>query len=334
MRFCMRLYRWRGIYYVEINGKRRSLRTRNAEEARRLFNQIKRQWLAGKLHNLTGKCKVTLGKYRDEFVKWSEEVQPTNTFKANRLALNKLIHYAGETITLDRVSKRHLDQMAADCKARNLSVATINNYIRHARASLNKAVEWGHLTSNPLAGAKEIPTDRRPPGYLDQAGAVHFLKSIKDVAIRRFAAALIATGRRRSELFNLMWEELDLKHNRYFVRNSKDHLSRWYPMNSMFRTVLESIGVGKGRVFATWRHPDTLTKLIKQALIDAGYPHLRLHDLRHTFASLKAMEGLSLKEIGELLGHSEMKTTQIYAHLTDDHLADIAEIKLGPIDLG
>jgi site-specific recombinase XerD len=329
----MRLYQWRGIFYVEVGGKRRSLRTRDRATARRLFNQIKREYLAGKIHHLIGKCTVTLGQYHDEFLKWAEDVQPRKTFKANRLALNKLVHYAGEKIVLDRISRKHLDQMVADHKAKGLSVATINNYIRHARASLNKAVEWGYIQTNPLAGAKEFRAEKRPPGFLDRQEAVRFLASIKDVDLRRFAAALIATGRRRSELFRLEWQDVDLAQRRYSIRKAKNHLSRWYPLNSMFRAILMAIGPGQGRVFGRWKHPDTVSHLIKQAFKNAGYAHLSCHSLRHSYASIKIMEGQDLKTVQELLGHTDIKTTQIYAHLTEHHLAEAAEINLGPVDL-
>jgi len=329
----MRFYTHRGIYYVEVNGKRRSLRTRDKATARRLFNQIKREYLAGKVHQLIGKCTVSLGQYRDEFLKWAEDVQPEKTFKANRLALHKLVHYAGQKIVLDRISRKHLDQMVADCKVQGLSVATINNYVRHARASLNKAVEWGYIQSNPLSGAKELRAERRPSGFLNREGAVRFLASIKDVDLRRFAAALIATGRRRSELFGLGWEDVDLENRRYFIRKAKNHLSRWYPLNSMFQAILMAMGPGQGRVFGRWKHPDTVSHLIKEALSNAGHENLSCHSLRHTYASLKIMEGQDLKTVQELLGHTDIKTTQIYAHLTEHHLAEAAEINLGPVDL-
>lgn len=334
MKFSMRLFQHRGIYYVEVNGKRRSLRTRDRVTARRLFNQIKRNYLAGKVHELTGRCSVMLGQYRDEFLEWSEKVHPRSTYRANRLALNKLIHQAGEKTTLDKISKKHLDAMVAEALSNGLSPTSANNYLRHARASLNKAVEWGYVSRNPLAGAKELPKEKKHPAFLDRKEAVLFLKSIKDVDLRRIAVAYVATGRRRSELLALQWKDVDLKTRQYFIRKSKNHLNRWYPINEMFRTVLLAIGSKEeGRVFDRWSHPDTISKNIKKTLTDFGHGDLTLHSLRHTFASLQVMQGRDLKTVQELLGHTEIKTTQIYAHLTDTHLARAAEIKLGPVDL-
>ena len=334
MRLIMTLFRHRGIYYVRIHGKRRSLRTRDKALAHRLFNQIKREYLQGKVHQLIGKCTVTLGEYKKEFLNWSAQVQPDKTYKANRLALNKLTHYAGEKITLDRLSAKHIDMMVADCKAKGLSINTINNYIRHARTSLNKAVDWGYIQENPLRRVKELPKLKKPPAFLKPHEISKFLATIKDIDLRRLTVAYLATGRRRSELIALQWEDIELENGRYFVRKSKNHLSKWYPINSMFRAVLLSIkGNREGRVFKRWTHPDTVTHLIKKALKKAGYGHIRLHDLRHTFATLKVMAGIDLRTLQELLGHTEFKTTEIYAHVVDEHLAEAAEINLGPVDL-
>ena len=102
----------------------------------------------------------------------------------------------------------------------------------------------------------------------------------------------------------------------------------------MFRAVLNSIGPGEGRVFSRWKHPDVISHIVKKALQDAGYGHMRLHDLRHTFASLQVMAGKDLRTVQELLGHTEQKTTLIYAHLSEDYMKEASEINLGPVDLG
>ncbi len=334
MKIYMRLFKHRDYWYIEINGKRRSLRTKDKNEAKRLYNQIRREWLAGKLAHLTGECRKTLGEYITEFLAWAEKVQAHSTFRANRLALKKLTHYAGPATRLDRVSRKHLDQMVADCKAKGLSVASINNYIRHARAALNKAVEWGYIRSNPLAGVKELPREKRPPEFIPREVITKFLAGIEDIDRRRLITAYLATGRRRAELLALDWQDIDLKSGKYLIRRSKAHLSRWYPINNMFRTVLLSIGEKKeGRVFDRWKHPDTLSKIVKDELRKAGLGHLHLHHLRHTFASLKVMEGTPLRTLQELLGHTEYRTTEIYAHIGDDYLKKASEINLGPVDL-
>jgi integrase len=335
MKLAMRLFQHRGIWYVETNGKRRSLKTRDKAEARRIYAQVKKEWLAGKLAYLTGQCHKTIGDYREEFLAWSEKVQPRSTFRANRLALGKLIHFTGERLMLDRITRKHLDQMIADCRAKNLSTASINIYIRHARAVLNKAVDWEYVQRNPLAGVKQVPVERAIPVYLRKDEAARFMAGIADVDLRRLVTAYLVTGRRRRELLELRWEDIDWDRGSYLVRHPKRGQARWYPVNAMFRAVLAAIGVkDAGPVFTRWRYPDTISKLVKTELTKAGLGHMHLHHLRHTYASLKIMDGTPLKVLQELLGHSEYRTTEIYAHIADDHLAEAAEINLGPVDLG
>ena len=333
MLFAMRLYDQRGIYYVEFDGgRRRSLKTRDKAEAKRIFAQIKKEWLAGKLAHLTGQCQKTLGEFSDEYLKWAEPVQPRSTFRANRLALDKLRHYAGDSCALDRISRKHIDQMLSDGRRAKLSVASLNNYTRHARAVFNKAVEWGYIQFNPLKDAKEQRLPSRPPEFLSLKDAQALIASIKDIDLRRIVVAYLATGRRRSELINLRWEDVDLENGRYRIIG-KGNRTQWHPINGMFSAVLSSIGRGNERVFARWKHPDTLSHYVKRCLLESGYGNLHLHHLRHTFASLKAMEGATIQEIQALLGHKDIKATMIYSHLSDEHIRKVAEVNLGPVDL-
>lgn len=336
----MRLYQRKmpdgtlGNFYVEFdNNARRSLKTKDKVKARRMFRQIRNEYLKGKVAQLTGACRKNIGDYRDEFLKWSEGLQPYSTFRANRLALKKLIKQTGEKLPLDQITIKHIDYMVKAEFEKGLSKRSINNYVRHARASLNKAVEWEYVKVNPLRNAKEIKTDPKEPVFLEKPEIPKFIASINDIDLRRIVVAYIATGRRRSELLHLIWEDVDFKRKKYTVI-VKGGKRQTYHINMIFMSVLLSIGPKeKGRVFDRWNHPDTLSHYVKEALIAAGHPSLTLHSLRHTFASLKAMEGRTLKEIQELLGHSEQRVTEIYAHLTEDHLADISEVNIGPVDL-
>jgi len=339
MKMGMRLYKRYNkkgkflSWYAELErGKPKSLKTKDEKEARRLYNRLKRAYLNRKIEVLTGVCSKSLGGYYDEFISWSEKVLPRSTFRANRLALDKLIHHAGGSIKLDRLSLRHIDLMIAEEKSKNLSPASINNYIRHAKASLNKAIEWQYVKANPLAEVKQISEPERLPRFMRKSDIPRFLASINDVNLRRLVVAYIATGRRRSELLNLRWKEVDLKKRRYIVRGKRNRI-KTFPINRLFYTVLVSINKGGDRVFYHWKHPDTVSHLIKKVMVDAGFDNLNLHALRHTYASMKASEGKTLRQIQELLGHKDIKATQIYTHFTEDDLAEISEVEIGPVEI-
>lgn len=343
MKIGMRLWRKpSGMYYVEFGrGRHRSLKTKVEREAVATFNAMVKAAAKGKLADITGECTVTLGDFYDEFVPWAEDAQEKATFRANKLALEKLIHHAGRTCKLDRISPRHIDLMRAEAKKKGLRPASISCYVRHARAALNKALEWDYVKVNPLARAKEEPKEKRPPAFIHPTDVMKFLGQIADVDRRRLLTAYIFTGRRRVELLSLRWKHVDLEAGEYLVEKSKAHLSKWYSMHPMFKAVLQSMlptGQAPGanaRVFSRWEHPDTISDIAKEELRSGGYPNLTLHKLRHTFAVLLKEGGIDDATIGDLLGHTDRRAVEIYAHVTNTRqVAALKVIRGGPIDLG
>ena len=330
-----RPFRRGSTWYCEIDRKRVSLRTDDRDAALTLFSKIRKQYLAGKLARIGGECTTSLADFRVQYVEWAEHAQERSTFRANRLALDKLVESCGPSTFLDRVGRKALDDLVSRCRKAGLSTASINVYVRHARVVMDKAKQWGLITENPLAGFKELRKEERPPTFLAKAAAGRVLAKTEDLHLRRIIAAYLATGRRRAELLSLDWRDVDLENGKYLVRRSKTHLSKWYPINDAFRAVLAAIcPQDSGRVFSSWVHPDTISHKVKAVLRAAGHGNVRLHDLRHSFAVNFLEAGGSLRTLQDLLGHTEYRTTEIYAHLTEDHLQQEANrVVLGPVEL-
>lgn len=313
-------------YYYEVDRKRLSLGTSNKEEATRLFNAIKREYLAGRVTQITGDCSKRLGDFADEYLAWAEQVQPKQTFRANKKALGKLVEVEGRSVRLDRVTIKALDRIKA--KNNHYKATSLNVYIRHLKSIFNKCVDWGYLKASPFRGAKQVTEEKRPPSFLALDDVRQLLSQADDDDARAMITAYLCTGRRRSELVALSWADIDLEGRRYFVRQQKVHLSRWFPANDGFLAVLQSIPKGErqGFVFKRWRHPDTITHIVKKTLRAAGLNHHKLHDLRHSFAVLFIEAGGGLRTLQELLGHSQYRTTEIYANISGDHLQDAANL--------
>ena len=329
----------RPFYHYEIDRKRRSLKTADKAEAMRLFNAIKQLYVNGKISRLTGEtAKISLGEFAEEFLNWSEQAQPKSTYNVNRHALNALMAVEGKSIRLDRITPKSIDKMIANMssgktvhgriKKRN-SRETINCYIRTLKSVFQKAKEWEYYRSSPFLSVKQLPKEFKPPNYLEQKNVGDYLGSIKDKGLCLFVTALLATGRRRCELLYLDWADVDMERRRYYVRQQKTHLERWFPMSDDFVAVLQEIGPQEeGKVFRLG-HPDTVSKKVKQTLIDAGFPNHKLHDLRHSFAVLFIQAEGGLRTLQELLGHTQIQTTEIYAHVADDHLTEaVNRVKL------
>jgi integrase len=314
-------------YYYEIDRKRRSLHTTDKAEATRLFNAIKREYLAGRITQITGDCSKSLGDFADEYLAWAVQVQPKQTYAANKKSLAKLTAIEGRSVRLDRLSHKAADKLKAQC-AGKYKPASINLFIRHLKSVLNKAFEWGYLKANPFRGVKQVPLERRPPRFLELPDVERLLASTTDPDARALVAAYICTGRRRTELVALDWSDVDIPGRRYFVRQQKTHLSDWFPANDAFMAVLEAIPEQErvGPVFKRWRHPDTVTHLVKESLRKAGLSSFHLHDLRHSFAVLFIEAGGGLRVLQSLLGHQQYSTTEIYAHVSGSHLHDAVNL--------
>lgn len=134
----------------------------------------------------------------------------------------------------------------------------------------------------------------------------------------------IHTGCRRSELVRLTWGDIEKVNGRYIIaiKKTKTRKPRTVKANAEVVRILDSMKRGKANnyVFPRWRTPDAITRLFGRYVKDSGIP--RLHDLRHTTASHLVMAGVPLKSVAKILGHSRTTTTDIYAHLAEDHIED------------
>lgn len=139
---------------------------------------------------------------------------------------------------------------------------------------------------------------------------------------------LIFTGCRSSEILGLRWEHVDQQRNLLRLPDSKTG-ARIVPLNAPALAVLSQLETnGFPWVLPGRRHRSHLVNLSKpwDSIRKLARLHgLRLHDLRHSFASVGASSGLGLPIIGKLLGHTQAATTQRYAHLADGPLRKASE---------
>jgi integrase len=153
---------------------------------------------------------------------------------------------------------------------------------------------------------------------LDRLGAEQGAHLYALAAIR----LLLLTGARRSEILTLRWQEVDLSRRRLLLHDSKTgpkviHLNDGaVAVLSALPRVRDNPYVIVGHVTGT--HLVNIHKTWDLVRTLAGLEDVRIHDLRHSFASLAAADGASLPMIGKLLGHNQPRTTARYTHLADD----------------
>jgi integrase len=208
---------------------------------------------------------------------------------------------------------------------------TVNRDLITIKAMLNKAVEWGYLDRSPAERIKlfKIRKDERPQ-FLSKEEIERLLHSCTE-GLYPFVYTALNTGMRRSELVYLRWKDIDLDKRKITVHSredwqSKSGKSRSIDINdNLFRFLKEYKHQRSEYVFCTKDgHPlvNNLDRRFRNAAKRAGLDGVSIHTLRHTFASHLIMAGVPLVTVSKLLGHADIKTTMIYAHLSPQHLKD------------
>ena len=151
------------------------------------------------------------------------------------------------------------------------------------------------------------------------------LKALPTDAGRQRLTVLLHTGFRRSELLGLRWKDVDFKAGVLTVPRSKNGDARHVPMTTTVRGILSRLPRQLDPTSLVFPNTEGNRDLrwakiiIPAPLRDAKIADFRFHDLRHTFASRLAMEGVDLLTIKELGGWKSLQMVQRYAHLSPSH---------------
>jgi len=217
----------------------------------------------------------------------------------------------------------------------NRTLALLSKIFSYAADDL----EWIKRSDHPVAGIKRFEEKKRRR-YLShselarlgaslaaaEAGALDRPVLASAIAMIRL---LVITGARHSEILTLRWDEVNFERGCIELSDSKTGEKEIYLPPAALQILSELPKLDGNPFVITGRKPGTHLVNIKNtwALIreHAGMQDVRLHDLRHSFASVGARAGMSLPVIGALLGHRETATTARYAHLSDDPLRTAAD---------
>jgi len=227
---------------------------------------------------------------------------------------------------LNQITRHQVQSFHSALAAEGLAAATANHHIKVLRSSLNLARQWGMLEGeNPAAGIAMLHEDNKIEHYLDDAQLqrlLEVLRTDRNRPVCLVALLLLSVGCRLNEALSGSWDEISIEHRVFTIQatNAKSRKRRSVPLNDSAIEVLNQLGTrdAGGRLFIG-RRGEPLTTIAKQwdrIRKAAGLPHLRLHDLRHSFASFLVNDGRTLYEVQAILGHSTSKVTERYAHLS------------------
>jgi integrase len=198
------------------------------------------------------------------------------------------------------------------------------------------AIRWGLRTDNPCKGIERNQENKRQrylsgPELTRLTGA---LSELPDQGAANAIRLLLLTGARRGELLAARWRDIDLNAGVWTKPASTTKQARLHrvPLSEAAVRLLagmrEQAGGDAEWVFPASRtlgHRTDIREAWEALRAAADIPEVRVHDLRHSYASVLASQGLSLPIIGALLGHASPTTTHRYAHLLDDPLRRATE---------
>jgi len=217
-----------------------------------------------------------------------------------------------------------------------------NRVLGLLKAMFNKAEQWGQLpaNANPASAIKPF-TERKRQRFLSAKEFKTLFETVDELerfkVIGTYQAAAIRllalTGCRLGEILTLEWSSVDFINDRLLLENHKTDRkgAKAIPLNAAAKSILEHLPriednehviVGKNEE----NHLVNMQKPWKRVREAAQLKDVRLHDLRHSFASAAASAGIPLQIIGGMLGHSSPQTTARYAHLSQDPVHQASEV--------
>lgn len=243
-------------------------------------------------------------------------------------ALKHLVNYCNASTTFEQVDvnfvegfKKYLLNTAKTKSGKLLSNNSALSYFNKFRAAINKAYNDGIIDDNPIKkvrGIKQVDTHRE---YLtlDELKAVAKAECRYDVLKRAFLFSCL-TGLRWSDIHKMTWSEVEQHNNgwRIHFTQQKTKGAEYLDVSQQARDYMGEKGESHERVFTGLKYSSYMNVALTQWMLRAGVTKpITFHCGRHTFATIQLTLGTEIYTVSKLLGHSELKTTQIYGKIID-----------------
>jgi len=329
--------------YCVFSDKRRKhwIRIGNVDKktAKQILKRLEIERILGRL-NITDSQKITLFEFIEKYLDYSRVNKSETSYNRECEVIRHFKRFFGNP-TLDKITTERIEEYKSLRVKEGMKPATVNKELAVLRFMLRKAVEWNYLRDNPFKGIKMLKVTKQPVRFLTQE-EIDRLIECASLWLKPILIVLRNTGLRRHELLNLRWKDIDFDNKTILVTSRKTNSFRIIPMNQeLYQTLLwlkdnyplpymdKTIPRQVNQMDYVFCHPNGNTlKEFKRSFYNAcrkagikAYPHL----FRHTFASHLVMNGVDLVSVKELLGHTNITTTMIYAHLSPSYKANTVE---------
>lgn len=218
------------------------------------------------------------------------------------------------------------------------SPSTVVRYLSGLSHAFTVAVnEWGWLEDSPLRKVTKPQEPRGRVRFLDAQERERLLRACQESSnpyLYLVVILAISGGMRYSEIMNLTWSNIDFEKQRIILHETKNGERRVVPLVGLAfdllnkhekKRRLDTILLFPRQKGQKPQKPLILRSSWEKALKQAEISDFKFHDLRHSCASYLAMNGASLAEIAEVLGHKTLSMVKRYAHLSEAHTTGVVE---------
>ena len=322
------------VRHVDTQGRLRREKAGTKSSAIALYRKRKTQSLEGKkLPEKFRRPPVGFAELSRDALAYSKAHK--RTYKEDKKRMERLCSWFGdvaaESIT-PQLIERHLTK---NVEEHDWAASTVNHHRSLLSLTFQLAIRNGKATTNPARATRHRKEDNSRARYLTSDEETRLRKVVTERWPEHLAELDLAlnTGLRRSEMYSVDWDNVDLGRRFLRVVRGKNGEGRYVSLNSVaIRTLTElQKAHATGPVIRNLAGERLCSPRywFDKAIEAAGIEDFNWHDLRHTFASRLAMAGVGIRGIQEALGHKSISMTVRYAHLAPDFMADVVE-KLVP----
>jgi len=336
-------------YYIDDNGKRKAKRKRKSlkitvhkkpktpleKEENKINKQLAERILIKENHDYNNRVNNILDDsrkegffmiYFDNFVRnKGNSISDTQVYHSLR---KQIVGFRGDQMRIQDIDYAYCRDFLSYLQnspskwGKPKSSATINSYYKKFRLCLKEIVREGILPKNPTDDIKVPKPIHKEREFLTKDEVISLIRTdLKYENLKRFFLLSCFTGLRHSDVKRLTWKNVVVEDDRYFLKFtiSKTKEPIKIPLSP---DAVKILGVRRGdddKVISGLVYSGYHNMILKQWAIMAGIKkEITPHIARHTFATLFASQTKDWKSLQYILGHSDIRTTQVYAKLIDE----------------
>ena len=284
--------------------------------------------------------KYTLGdlldRYKSEVLPRKRDKKQTGLIEWWKVQLG---NYKIKDLTPSLIAQ-HRDKLLSQVSNRTSkkrSAATVNRYLGLLSHACTIAIkEWQWMAVNPVVRISKPREAQGRTRFLSDKERERLLvacRSSESIHLFPIVTLALSTGMRRGEILGLSWENVDLQNRRITLLRTKNGERRVVPLVCKAYELIKNLYLklepeSKDLLFPSPNNPKqpiSIRTAWETAIKRGKIENFRFHDLRHSTASYLAMNGASLLEIADILGHKTLQMVKRYSHLSEDHKATVLE---------